>query len=75
MALKDLLRNLVLCWIKQSWRDILEEMVRKYFKTCGISKAVNSTEDNAIYEKQMPETDAEENQMEEFNTDSEDDEP
>ena len=65
-------RNLVLCWIKKSWREIPEEMVRKSFLTSSISNALDSTEDNAIYEEE-PDIHTEENEMdEEFDTESED---
>ena len=65
-------RNLVLRWIKQSWREIPEEMVRKSFLTCGISNALDGTEDDAIYEEEQG-NDAEEDEMdEEFDTESED---
>ena len=65
-------RNLVLCWIKKSWREILEEMVRKSFLSSSISNALDSTEDNAIYEEE-PDIHTEENEMdEEFDTESED---
>ena len=65
-------RNLVLRWIKQSWREIPEEMVRKSFLTCGISNALDGTEDDAIYEEEQ-DNDAEEDEMdEEFDTESED---
>ena len=65
-------RNLVLRWIKKSWREIPEEMVRKSFLTSSISNALDSTEDNAIYEEK-PDIHAEENEMdEEFDTESED---
>ena len=37
-------RNLVLCLIKKSWREIPEEMVRKSFLTSSISNALDSTE-------------------------------
>ena len=36
------------------------------FKTCGISNALNGTEDDAVYEEEMEE---------EFDTDSDEDEP
>ena len=52
-------RNLVLRWIEQSWREIPEEMVRKSFLTCGISNALDGTEDDAIYEEEQDD-DAEE---------------
>ena len=53
-------------------REIPEEMVRKSFLTCGISNALDSTEDDAIYEEEQG-NDAEEDEMdEEFDTESED---
>ncbi|PFX34071.1 Pogo transposable element with KRAB domain [Stylophora pistillata] len=65
-------RNLVLRWIKQSWREIPEEIVRKSFLTWGISNALEGTEDEAIYEEEQ-DNDAEEDEMdEEFDTESED---
>ena len=65
-------RNLILQWIKQSWSEIPEEMVRKSFLTCGISNALDGTEDDAIYEEEQG-NDAEEDEMdEEFDTESED---
>ena len=64
--------NLVLRWIKQSWREIPEEMVRKSFLTCGISNALDGTKDDAIHEEEQ-DNDAEEDEMdEEFDTESED---
>ena len=65
-------RNLDLGWIKKSWREIPEEMVRKSFLTSSISNALDSTEDNAIYEEE-PDIHTKENEMdEEFDTESED---
>ena len=63
-------RNLVLGWIKAAWAEIPEEMVRKSFKTCGISNALDGTEDDAVFPEESPEIDddIEEN---EFETDSE----
>ena len=47
-------------------------MVRKSFLTSSISNALDSTEDNAIYEEE-PDIHTEENEMdEEFDTESED---
>ena len=45
---KALSKNLVLRWVKQSWEETPEEMVRRSFKTCRISNALNGTEDDAI---------------------------
>ena len=67
-------RNLVLCWIKQSWAEIPAEMVRKSFKTCGISNALDGTEDDEVYADDMPELADDDMAMEdEFETDSEGD--
>ena len=68
-------RNLVLRWIKQSWAEIPAEMVRKSFKTCGISNALDGTEDDEVYADDMPEL-ADDNMAameDEFETDSEED--
>lgn len=65
-------KNLVLHWVKQSWEEIPEEMVRRSFKTCGISNALDGTEDNAIYDDEMPEV-AEDDMEDEFETDSKED--
>ena len=64
-------RNLVLRWIKAAWAEKPEEMVRKSFKTCGISNASDGTEDDAVFTVESPEVDynIDEN---EFETDSED---
>ena len=65
-------KNLVLCWVKQSWEEIPEEMVRRSFKTCRISNALNGTEDDAIYDDEMPEV-ADDDMEDKFETDSEED--
>ena len=67
-------RNLVLRWIKQSRAEIPAEMVRKSFKTWGISNALDDTEDDEVYTDDMPElADNDMAMEEEFETDSEDD--
>ena len=65
-------KNLVLRWVRQSWEEIPEEMVRRSFKTCGISNALDGTEDDAIYDDEMPEV-ADDDMEDEFETDSEED--
>lgn len=65
-------RNLVLRWVKQSWEEIPEEMVKRSFKTCGISNALDGTEDDAVYNDEMPEV-ADDDMEDEFETDSEED--
>ena len=58
--------------MKQSWEEIPEEMVRRSFKTCRISNALDRTEDDAIYNDEMPEV-ADDDMEDEFETDSEED--
>ena len=64
-------RNLVLRWIKEAWAEIPEEMVVKSFKTCGISNALDGTEDDVVYSEETPEVDDEDIEENEFDTDSE----
>ena len=47
-------------------------MVRKSFKTCGISHAMDGTEDNAVFTEESPEIDDDDIEENEFETDSED---
>ena len=64
----------MLRWIKRSWSEIPAEMVRKSFKTCGISNALDGTEDDEVYADDMPELADDDMAMEdEFETDSEED--
>ena len=65
-------RNLVLRWIKTAWGDFPEEMVRKSFKTCGISNAMDGTKDDAVFTEESPEIDDDDIEENEFETDSED---
>ena len=59
-------RQSILNWIKHY------EMVRRSFKTCGISNALDGTEDDAIYDDEMPEV-ADDDMEDEFETDSKED--
>ena len=47
-------------------------MVRRSFKTCGISNALDGTEYDAIYDDKIPEV-ADDDMEDEFETDSEED--
>jgi hypothetical protein len=38
--------SLILKWIKQSWDAISPDIIRKSFKKCGISNALDGSEDN-----------------------------
>ena len=49
-----------------------EEMVRKSFKTCGTSHAMDGTEDDAVFTEESPEIDDDDIEENEFETDSED---
>ena len=62
-------RNLVLRWVNEAWREIPAEMVMKSFKTCGISNALDGTEDDELYAEEGQEIDDDEDN--EFETDSE----
>ena len=42
-------RNLALRWVHEAWQEILAEMVMKSFKTCGISNALDGTDDDELY--------------------------
>ena len=58
-------------WIKEAWAEIPQEMVIKSFKTCGISSALDGTEDDVVYSEETPEVDDEDIEENEFETDSE----
>ena len=74
VKMKALSRNLFLKWVKQSWAEIPAEMVRKSFKTCGISNALDGSEDDKVYADDMPELADDDMAMEDkFETDSEED--
>ena len=62
-------RNLVLRWVNEAWREIPPEMVMKSFKTCGISNALDGTEDDELYSEEGQEIDDDEDN--EFETESE----
>ena len=63
-------RNLVLWWIKEVWAEIPKEMVIKSFKTCGISNALDGTEDDVVHSEETPEVDDEDIEENEFEPDS-----
>jgi hypothetical protein len=37
-------------WVKTSWQSVKEEIVVKSFKKCGISNALDVTEDDVLFE-------------------------
>ena len=54
------------------WDEIPAELVTKSFKSCGISSALDSTEDEAVWDEgAVPEADNNSEIKNEFKTDSE----
>ena len=45
--------SLVVQWVKEAWESISEDIIIKSFKKCGISNAMNGTEDDILYEDLM----------------------
>jgi len=42
--------TVVVAWVKEAWDSIPPEMVKKSFLKCGISNAMDGSEDNLLYE-------------------------
>lgn len=42
--------TVVVAWVKEAWESIPEEMVRKSFLKCGISNAMDGSQDDALYQ-------------------------
>ena len=42
--------TLVAAWVEEAWKSIPEEMVKRSFLKCGISNAMDGTEDDALFE-------------------------
>src|SRR6218665_145250 len=40
---------IVVTWVKEAWASIPEEMVRRSFLKCGISNAMDGSQDDALY--------------------------
>ena len=38
-------------WVKTSWQSAEDETVVRSFKTCGISNALDGSEDDTLYEQ------------------------
>ena len=45
-------KELVLQWIHKAWQEIPADLVANSFKSCGISNAMNGTEDEAVWEEE-----------------------
>ena len=62
-------KEMVLWWIDRAWNEISVELITKSFKSCGITNALDSTEDEAVWgeereEAEDPEDDAIDNEFE-----------
>ena len=47
-------------WVKESWQELSKEMVERSFKKCGISKALDGTEDDLVWEEEEDSSQVEE---------------
>ena len=45
-------KELVLQWIHKAWQEIPADLVANSFKSCGISNAMDGTEDEAVWEEE-----------------------
>ena len=69
---RALSKEMVLRWIDRAWREIPVELITRSFKSCGISDALDGTEDDAVWDDEEEEAeDTEERIDNEFETDSE----
>ena len=58
-------------YIAKKCSKLVKSVVVKSFKTCGISNALDGTEDDVVYSEETPEVDNEDIEENEFETDSE----
>ena len=40
----------VATWVKESWDEVSEDLIRKSFKCCGISTNIDGSEDDCLFE-------------------------
>ena len=58
--------TLVCRWVKDAWDAMPREMIQKSFLKCGISNALDGTEDDAIYEDEETDEEQEEDSDEPY---------
>ena len=58
-------------YIAKKCSKLVKSVVVKSFKTCGISNALDGTEDDVVYSEEIPEVDDEDIEENKFETDSE----
>ena len=46
-------------WINRAWNEIPRDSIQKSFKSCGIANAVDGSEDDAVWDEENEEEDAE----------------
>ena len=63
-------KELLLTWINRTWNEIARDSIQKSFKSCGIANAVDGSEDDAVWDEENEEENAEEVVDNEFETDS-----
>ena len=56
-------------WVLKSWNDINTEVVVKSFKKCGISNAMDGTEDHLLYMSDSSDNSADESSVLESSSD------
>ena len=65
-------KEMVLRWIDRAWNEIPVELITKSFKSCGITNALDGTEDDAVWEEEQEEAEDPEDAIDnEFETESE----
>lgn len=62
--------TLVCQWVKDAWDSIPNEMIRKAFLKCGISNAMDGSQDDAVYDAEDDELSDDDNDI--YNDDGED---
>ena len=40
----------VATWVKDSWDDVSEDLIKRSFKSCGISTNVDGSEDDCLFD-------------------------
>ena len=65
-------KELVFQWIHKAWQEIPADLVANSVKSCGISNALDGTEDEAVWEEEGAGADEADDELKnEFDTDSE----
>ena len=64
-------KELGLTWINRAWNQIPRDLIQKLFKSCGIANTVDGSDDNAVWDEENKEENAEEVVDNEFETNSE----